>query len=190
LFRANQVPACVLLAMPARYDFWFEMHYMTEYYCPRYNWIPIEVHKGVTPYPPQNQIILRICYPEDENFTQTDFLFPKMKGLERWIWINNENVTPYYKDLKEGSKIRAYLENSVTVDLNVANDTIDLTHDVFNKYQYYLGRNIENNEKQSHFENATSYMIQAIKELKTSDDSFGYIYYLNKAEGEFNNINN
>jgi len=188
LFRANQVPARVLLAMPARYDFWFEMHYMTEYYCPGFNWIPTEVHKGVTPYPPQNQIVLRVCYPIDENNTQTDFLFDKMKGLERWIWINNENVTPYYKDLKEGSKIRAYLENSVTVDLNVANDTIGLTHEVFNKYQYYLSRELEE-ENLYHFKNATGYIMQAINELDNSDDSFGYIYYLNKANDEFNQIN-
>jgi len=187
LFRASNVPARILLAMPTRYNFWFEMHYMTEYYCPGFNWIPTEVHKGVTPYPPQNQIILRVCYPEDENNTQTDFMFDKMKGLERWIWITNENITPYYKDLKEGSRIKAFLENSVTVDLNVANDTISLTHEVFNKYQYYLGRNLTG-EKKSHFENATEYITQGIQELKTKTDSFGYIYYLNKANDEFNNI--
>jgi hypothetical protein len=187
LFRANGIPARVILAMPHRYDFWYEMHYMMEYYSHDFNWILTEVHHADTPFPPQNQIILRICYPEDENNTQADFMYPRMKCLERWLWIDNESIKPYYVDCKEGSKIKSFNENSVVVDLNVANDSIDLTTEVFNKFQNYLKINLEGNNL-NHFENASDYIKQAINELDNSIDSFGYIYYLDKANDEFNLI--
>ena len=188
LFRVNNVPARVVLAMPARYDFWFEMHYMTEYYCPGFDWILTEVHAGITPYESQNQILLRICHPEDENNTQADFMYPRMKGLESWMWIDNENVKPYYVDLKEGSKMKSFEENTVTVDLNVANDTVDLTSIVSNKYQNYLGMEL-NGENLIHFKNAVGYIEQAIAELDSSTDSFGYIYYMTYANEELDQIN-
>lgn len=184
LFRANNVPARVVLAMPANYKFWFEMHYMAEYYLKDFGWVLTDVHGGKTPYAPQEIIILRLCYPDDENNTQTDYMFSRMKGEERWMWFDNENVKPYYVDLEEGSKMRSFSENKVVVDLNVANDTIDLTSYVFNKYQAYLGVGLID-ENLQHFQNATDYMMQAIQELDSNDDSFGYIYYLNKAKIEF-----
>jgi len=188
LFRANGVPARVVLAMPARYDFWFEMHYMTEYYCPDFDWILTEVHAGITPYESQNQILLRICHPEDENSTQADFMYPRMKCLESWMWIDNENVKPYYVDCKEGSKMKSFAENTVTVDLAVANDTTDLTSIVFNKYQNYLSMELEG-ENLIHFENAVDYIEQAIAELDSSTDSFGYIYYMTYANEELDQLN-
>lgn len=187
LFRANNIPARVMLAMPTRYDFWYEMHYMTEYYAGEYSWIPTEVHKGETPYPPQNQIILRICYPEDENDTQADFMYPRMKCLEKWMWIGNENVTPYYKDCKEGSKIKSFAENTMTIDLNIVNDTVKRTQNVFNNYQNYLKMDLTDDDLE-HFQKAQDYIIQAIKELDISDDVFGYIYYMDYALTEFNQI--
>jgi transglutaminase-like putative cysteine protease len=186
-FRANNVPARVILAMPTRYDFWYEMHYMTEYYCPGFNWILTETHKGITPYAPQNQIMLRICYPDDENDTQADFIYQRMKSLERWLWIDNENIKPYYKDCKEGSKIKSFDENSVTVDLNVANETIDLTSIVFNKYQQFLNANLTD-QNLADFETGKQHIENAISELGSSNDAFGYIYYLNKANDEFDSI--
>jgi len=126
LFRANKIPARVILANPD-YIFWYEMHFMTEYYLPDYGWILTEVHKGITPYEPKNQIILRVCYPEDENNTQDDFIYGKMKGLEKWIWIDNEFVTPYYKDLVEGSKIKMFREKELFTDKAPGEDAVNIT---------------------------------------------------------------
>lgn len=187
LFRANGIPARVILAMPTRYDFWYEMHYMTEYYAGNYSWIPTEVHNGVTPYPPQNQIMLRICYPKDENDTQSSYIYPRMKSLEKWIWIDNENIKPYYKDCKEGSKIKSFAENAMTIDLNIVNDTVKKTQSVFNNFQYYLKKDLKGNNLE-YFKNAQSYISKAISELKKSDDAFGYIYYMDYALTEFNKI--
>jgi len=188
LFRANNIPARVILAMPTKYDFWYEMHYMTEYYCKDYNWILTEIHGGETPYPQQNQIILRICYPEDENNTQADFIYPRMKCLERWMWIDNENVTPYYKDCKEGSKIKSFNENTMTIDLNIVNDTVKRTQNVFSNFTKYLKMDLKG-ENLQHFKKAGDYISLAIKELDSSNDAFGYIYYMDYALDEFNYIN-
>jgi len=186
LFRANNIPARVVLANRA-YPFWYEMHYTTEYYCPGYDWILTEVHKGVTPYEPKNQIILRICFPDDENDTQKDFIYQKMKGIEKWFWINNTNVKPYYeKDFINGSKTRMFIENELFTDIISGEDAITITKNVFHKYQYYLGMNLSF-ENMQHFQNATTYQFQATSQLKIGDVS-QYILFMNKAIDEYNAI--
>jgi hypothetical protein len=187
LFRANGVPARVLMAVPSRYNFWFEMHFMTEYYCPGYDWILTEVHGGKTPYEPKNQIIQRICYPEDEEDTHADYIYSRMDCIEKWFWIENEKVMPYYKDLKEGSKTRGYQECEVITNELVGNDAIQLTEDVFNDYEHYLALTLSG-ENLIHFNNAVSYQKDAVYTLKVATDLFGYIYYLDKAQEEYNKI--
>ena len=188
LFRANGIPARVTLSMPTRYDFWYEIHYTTQYYCPGFDWILTEVHAGITPYAPQNQIILRFCYPEDENNTQADFIYQRMKGLESWMWFDNENIKPYYNNFKEGStRIKSFAENSINIDLNVINETINLTKIVFKKYQKFLNINLTD-DNFINFDIGQNYIKKAIDELLSSDDAFGYIYYINKANNRFDSI--
>jgi hypothetical protein len=182
LLRANKIPARVLLAN-RDYQFWYEMHYMTEYYLPNYGWVLTEVHSGKTPYETKKQIILRICYPEDENDTQTDFIYKKMKGLERWLWIDNENIKPYYEDCKNGSKCCMFRENEIVTDKVYGDEAINITKNVFNKYEYYLGMNLTG-DNLNHFQNATSFQFEAINELKESNDIFVYILYLILANEE------
>lgn len=187
LFRANNVPARVILANPS-YNFWYEMHYMTEYYSgSKFGWILTEVHGAKTPFEPKNQIILRICYPEDENNTQTDFIYPRMTGIERWFWIDNENIKPYYKDLKEGSKTRMIHENEILVEKMPGEDAVNLTKTLFQKYEYYLNLDLTG-ENLVFFEKAVDYQMKAINELKNSIDAYGYIYWMNEAKGNYNNI--
>ena len=65
--------------------------------------------------------------PKDENNTQADFIYQRMKGLESWMWFDNENIKPYYNNFKEGStRIKSFAENSINIDLNVINETINL----------------------------------------------------------------
>ncbi|KYK33139.1 MAG: hypothetical protein AYK22_01125 [Thermoplasmatales archaeon SG8-52-3] len=186
LFRANNIPARVVLAN-RDYPFWYEMHYMTEYYLPSYGWILTEVHKGITPYETKNQIILRICYPEDENNTQTDFINKKMKGIERWFWIDNEFVKPFYKDLVEGSRCSMFREKEVFTDNISGENAIIITKNVFDKYEYYLGMSLAGDNLE-YFQNATNYQFQAIEQLKISNDMESYINYLEKANGEYEKI--
>ena len=187
LFRANGIPARVLMAIPSKYNFWFEMHFMTDYFCPGYGWILTEVHGGKTPHEPKNQIIQRICYPEDEDDTHNDYIYPRMKCIEKWFWIENENVEPYYKDLKEGSKTRGYQESEIFTNTLVGTDAIQLTEEVFNDYEYYLALTLTGGNLQ-HFNNAVSFQNDAVHQLKGATDLFGYIYYLQKAQEEYNKI--
>lgn len=186
LFRANKIPARVVLAN-RNYSFWYEMHYTTEYYCPGQGWILTEVHRGITPYEPKKEIILRICFPEDENNTQSDFIYPKMKGLERWIWINNQNVKPYYeKEFINGSKTTMFIEAEVFTDILTSEEAFALTKEVFHQYQYYQGMNLTN-ENMEHFQNATTNQFNAINELKINNVP-QYIFYINKAIDEYSAI--
>ena len=186
LFRANKIPARVVLAN-RDYSFWYEMHYTTEYYCPGQGWILTEVHGGITPYEPKKEIILRICFPEDENNTQTDFIYPKMKGIERWFWINNQNVKPYYeKEFVNGSKTRMFNEAEVFTDIITGEEAFALTKEVFHQYQYYQGMNLTN-ENMEHFQNATTNQFNAINELKISNVT-QYIFFINKAINEYSAI--
>jgi len=186
LFRANKIPARVVLAN-ANYSFWYEMHYATEYYCPGHGWILTEVHGGNTPHEPKKQIILRICFPEDENDTQTDFLYPKMKGIEKWFWINNQKVKPYYAlDFKNGSKTKMFIENEVFTNIISGEEAYAVTKEVLHKYQFFLGMNLTNENRQ-HFQNATSFQFEAINEIKISNVP-DYISFINQAIDEYNEI--
>ena len=188
LFRANNVPARVLIANPS-YDFWYEAHYLTEYYSGQeYGWILTEVHHAITPYEPKNQIIMRICYPEDENNdTHTDYLYPRMTGVENYIWINNESVEPYYKDLNEGSKTRMINENEITVDSFDANITIGITKEAYSNFEYYTNMDLTG-ENLDYFNSAVSYQKTAVNILKNDVDPFGYYTYMHLANLEYDKI--
>jgi len=186
LFRANNVPARVLLALPDQ-TFWTQMHYMFEYYCPDYGWILIDPTRGKTPYEPRRQVINRVCYPSDENDTKADYIIPLMNGEERWLWINNENVYPYYVDCEEGSKSKMFSENKITTDSFTADYTFLLTQIVFHQYEHCLGGDLVG-ENLNHFQKATCYQKQALSDLCTSVDPFEYIFLMDKAYNEYREI--
>jgi hypothetical protein len=187
-FRANDIPARVVLATP-HYSFWYQMHFMTEFYCPGYGWILAEVHKAVVPYEAKNQIIMRICSPEDEEDTSHDYFFPKMTGVEKWVWIDTESVIPYYhgKDLNEGSKVNMSQEQSLFTDSVTAQFAFSLTEMTLRYYEQYLGSDLSG-ENLLHLINAVAYQKQAILSFKQSQEPEGYLYYMNMAYAEYEEI--
>jgi len=185
LFRANNVPARVLLVNPP-YKFWTQMNYILEYFCPGYGWVIVDA-SGKTPYEPKNQIVNRICFPDDENDTHRDYIFKTMTGEENWLWIDNENVLPYYVDCKEGSKSKMFVESEMFTGDNNVTTAFSLTEDVFDLYQQYLNLDL-NGKNLEHYENATSYQIKAIHELQESEIPDEYIYFMNKANEEYGEI--
>ena len=187
LFRANGVPARVVLSTPSYYDFWFEMHYMLEYYTnEKFQWILTNPHSGKTPIEQKKHIIHRICYPEDENNTQTDFIYPKMTGVENWFWVDNVNVTPYYKDLKEGSKSRGFFENEIFANSFDANWSVKMTKEVFSKFEYYVGLSLTY-EDYGYFTNATDLQMTALNLFKDGK-IYGYLWYMHLANMEYDKI--
>jgi len=169
------------------YPFWYQMHFMVEYYCPGYGWILSEVHHAETPYEPKNQIIQRICSLEDENTTGHDFIFSKMTGVERWFWIDNNDITPYYKDLNEGSKVNMFPEKNLTTNITTALTTMNVTRTVYQLYQINLGKNLSE-ENLDHFLAAVAYQEQAIASFIVAEDPLNYLSFMDLALEEYGEI--
>ena len=184
-FRIYDIPARVLLVNNDQ-GFWTQMHYMVEYYCPGYGWVLVETTGGKTPYDTKRQIVNRVCYPSDEEDTKKDYIFPLMKGEERWLWIDNINVFPFYVDCKSGSKSQMFSEAVVNMDTLTANYAFVLTQIVFRSYQKYLGENLTV-ENLHHFNNASLFQNDAITAMKAGDPD-GYISFLNRAYEEYKEI--
>jgi len=184
-FRGYSVPARVLLAHNDQ-GFWTQMHYMVEYYCPEYGWVLIDSTKGETPYATKRQIINRICFPEDEENTKADYIMPFMKGEERWLWIENENIYPYYVDCKTGSKSQMFYEGEIETDSFTADYAFLLTQLVFHQYEQYLGVNLTG-ENLGHFQNATIFHNNAISAFQHSNIQ-AYIDNMNLAYDEYLSI--
>jgi hypothetical protein len=185
LFRSQNVPARVLLVNNDQ-GFWTQMHYMIEYYVPDYGWVLLDTTKGETPYDTKRQVINRICFPEDENNTKKDYIFRFMKGEERWIWIDNENVRPHYVDCNQSSKSQMFSEKVLSTCELVADSCFDLTKITFAKYQQFLGLNLTG-ENKIYFENAVDFQKSAINNFK-NDDILDYYYNIQRASEEYDKI--
>jgi hypothetical protein len=185
-FRIYNIPARVLLVNNDQ-GFWTQMHYMVEYYCPGYGWVLLETTGGKTPYATYHQVINRVCYPQDEKDTKRDYIFPFMTGEERWLWIDTDDVSPYYVDCDSGSKSQMFTESQVSTEQMTASYAFVLSQIVFHQYQEYLGTNLTG-EDQLHYKNATLYQKQAIFDLKQSQDITDYLMFLNMAYDEYQEI--
>jgi len=185
MLRNQNIPARVILANNDQ-GFWTQMHYMVEYYVPDYGWVLLDTTNGKTPYRTSKQVINRICYPEDENNTKTDYIFKRMKGEERWIWLSNDSVKPYYVDCREGSKSQMFSENVLLTCQLVAEECFIQTKKTFSKYQEFLGENLVG-ENQSFFENGQNFQNNAITSMQ-NNDTLGYYYNISRAYEEYNKI--
>ena len=186
LFRTSNVPSRVLLVNNDQ-GFWTQMHYMVEYFIPNYGWVLIDTTKGETPYDTNKQIINRICYPSDEDDTKKDYIIPFMKGEEKWIWINNENINPYYIDCNEGSKSQMFIEGKITSSSFTVDNAFFKAQSVFHQYQKFLGKNL-NQEDIEHLNNAVTYQKLGINEFIENEDIFEFIYFFDKAYDEYKQI--
>ncbi len=187
LFRNQNIPSRVILANNDQ-GFWTQMHYMVEYYVPDYGWVLLDTTKGKTAYPTGRQVINRICYPEDENNTKTDYIFPLMKGEERWIWINNPNIKPYYVDCREASKSQMLTEKKIKICDTIIDQIFNFTSKTFNLYQKYLGKNLTGDNK-IHFEKGIFYQKIAIENF-LDENILDYYCNIKRAEEEYQKIKN
>ena len=144
------------------------------------------IENGKTPHEPKEQIVNRICFPDDENNTHTDYIFRLMKGEENWLWINNEHVLLYYVDCKEGSKSKMFVESEVTTCSSIADEAFFWTQTTFSKYQKYLGMNLTG-ENLSCFKNAVGFQNEAVNSMKNSN-SLEYYYNIQRASEEYNKL--
>jgi len=110
-----------------------------------------------------------------------------MTGEERWLWIDNDHVSPYYVDCDEGSKSQMFSESEVTTDSFTADYAFLLTQIVFHQYEQYLGMNLTG-ENLLHFQKAVCYQKQAMEELIETTDPNEYIFYMDLAFDEYKEI--
>ena len=186
LLRNQNIPSRIVLVNNDQ-GFWTQMHYMVEYYVPEYGWVLIDTTEGKTPYDTGRQIINRICYPEDENETKTDYIFKFMKGEERWIWIDNSNVKPYYVNCKEGSKSQMFIEKKIKICDTLVDGSLVKTSKTFMLYQEFLGKNLTGQNK-IFFENGVLFQKNAIHSMKNGD-MLEYYYDIRRAGEEYQKIN-
>ena len=187
LFRSQNIPARMLLVHNDQ-GFWTQMHYMVEYYIPSYGWVLLDPTYGATPYPTNRQVINRICSIDDEENTKHDFIYPFMKGLERWIWIDASSVHPFYVDCEEGSKSQMFTETVIDVPTFAADYTFFRTQNTFSQYEKFNIMELSA-KNQNHFENATSYQTEACNSLVKTKDINEFVYFIEKAYDEYLMIN-
>lgn len=175
LFRANGVPAKDLIVIATGLGkWWYDIHYICEYYCPNYEWISAETALGTTPCYPKYNIILRVNYPEDEDITGDGFDF--YGGCEQWYWVDNEGTSG-------GAQTRGWIENEVITSEDNANAAFQLTQSVWEHYTQYAGRNLTGKNRE-YLNNATEFQKDAIWCLTLSDVD-GYIDNIVLAYDEF-----
>ncbi len=186
LFRTQFVPARVILANNDQ-GFWTQMHYMVEYYINDYGWVLLDTTKGLTPYPTQRQVINRICSIDDEEDTKRDYIYKFMSGEERWIWISNNNIEPFYYDCDQGSKSQMFTEMTVSLKPFALDYAFFRTQNMFHQYEQFLGMDLSSFHQQ-HVDNALHYQKDAITSLMETEDINGYIYFIEKAYDEYKSI--
>ncbi|HEC81872.1 MAG TPA: hypothetical protein ENI42_05570 [Thermoplasmatales archaeon] len=185
LFRANGVPAKNVIVTPvfAGKDFWFDAHYISEYYCPDYGWVSAETTLGVTPYEPKNNIVLRVNYPEDENLAGNGNDY--YGGCEPWFWTDNVDVQVWWRP-REESGTRGWLEKEVTTNQDMANLLFNLTQTVYELHTKYMGVNLSE-ENQLHFDKAMLAQKNAV-ECFNQSDIIGYLNNITLAYTEYKEI--
>ena len=186
LFRSNNIPARVILTL-ADQPFWTQMHYIMEYYVPGYGWVIMDTTRAHTPHQPYRQVILRICHPEDEDDTKTDYILPLMTSEERWLWLTTPDVQPYYLDCDDGSKSRMFQEGIITTDTFTADYAHFLTRFAFRYYEKYLGTNLTGLDL-IHYQNATTLQHMALQTFQFQQDINEYIVIMIHAIDEYQEI--
>ncbi len=148
---------------------------------------------GRVPYEPKNCIVLRINYPGDENLAGNAFDY--YGGCAPWFWIDNENVilgfpegTKYFKSCKGyGRPInRGLIKTEYTTSKHLANETIQITHKVWELYIKFLGVKLKEVNKQ-YFEKGIQFQNEAIHYLQKSNID-QYIKNMNLAYKEYKEI--
>lgn len=194
LFRANNIPAknILITATPGK-KYWMDCHYMCEYYCPGYGWIPAETTFGSTPpkdsifgriisyaanyrgfqdyspYEPKNYIIIRVNYPEDENLAGNRLDY--YGGCEPWFWTDDENANIWWIAPEESGQ-HGWIEKELITSQITANNAFNLTRDVYELHITYFGVNLTGLNI-TYFYNAILAQQNAVQCFNQSD-IFGY----------------
>ena len=164
LFRSNGVPAKQLIVNSDKKSKLTQaiIHYMCEYYCPDYGWVRADSRFNFagTPLAYNESVVLKVIYPEDENVAGSGI--EGNGGLVPWVWMTNDNI------IRGKTREWCWNEGIVPVTENVANDTLELTRNVWELFIQYNGKNL-NVQDQQYFNNAIFAQQNAINCFKLLD---------------------
>jgi hypothetical protein len=174
LFRAAGVPAKILICEPIPFPNVY--HCIVQYYIPDYGWIWMDQSNAWHPFPPKLRIVLRVCYPEDEN--NAGHGLKKYGGVLQDRWIKNDKV---FGSVTRGKPLRD--ENNMTVDFEFGNVVFNLTQDVWELFTKFAGRDLgfENNQ---HILNSTIAQQSAVECFYKSNID-GYLFNMTYAYNEY-----
>jgi len=179
LFRANRVPARVLIVNPLYYRIkdleWIDgLHYIIEFYVPNYGWA--RANSGRAPYQPKNDIVLKIVYPEDENEAGNGLSY--YGGMVPWFWFSNEHVlldfpedifTLYKKPKGSGIPITTKkILNNFKVEKKLADIAFILAQKNWEMFITHFGKKLDNSNSKN-YEKAIQLKKQMIQDLTNSD---------------------
>lgn len=158
LFRANGVPARVLLDIPLNFaNLNSDQHWIIEYFVPNYGWVKMETSTGENPFRLSNQIITFICHPEHE--------FPVF-----YPWGNEGLWHTSDPDLllNWGRAHNGHIIYGIQNSLDTVKLASSLTNSVFHYYSSYWGINLSS-AQQTTFQNAFNYQKSALDNIKNKD---------------------
>jgi len=175
LFRAAGIPSKILITEPNEANAVY--HCITEYYVPTYGWALTDQSKANNLMETKNRLILKVCYPDDEN--DAGHGFQKQGGIMYLHSIKNQKVIG-----NTGLRGRMYEnENDITVDLELGNDIFNLTQSVWEYYTQYANRDLGPANNQ-YILNATIAQQNAIQCFQNSDIN-GYFSNITLAYDEY-----
>ena len=158
LFRANGIPARVLLDIPLNFsNLSSDQHWIIEYFIPDYGWVKMETSTGENPFRLSNQIITFICNPEHE--------FPVFypwghEGL--WHTSDPELI------LNWGRAHNGHVVNGITNSMDTVELASSLTNSVFHYYTSYWSIHLPS-AQQTTFQNAFNYQKSALDNISNKD---------------------
>jgi ribosomal protein S17E len=129
-------------------NWWYWIHFISEYYCPEYGWVRAETSYGETPWETKNDIVLRVIYPKDEN--KVDPYFRRVynniytSGEEMWFWIHTDNaIVPNGGTDLGHYRAGGWIEKHFYTEEKKATEALFITNKVFDLYAKRFSKNYE-----------------------------------------------
>lgn len=158
LFRANGIPARILLDIPLNFsNLNSDQHWIIEYFVPNYGWVKMETSTGENPFRLSNQIITFICNPEHE--------FPVFYPWgNEGLWHTSDPALL----LNWGRAHNGHVVYGIPDSMAKLKLASSLTNSVFHYYSSYWGINLPP-AQQITFQNAFNYQKTALDNIKNKD---------------------
>lgn len=163
LFRANRIPARIILNFIPGYRENFDMHWIIDYFIPGHQWIKMETTANLNYLPSRKCVAVMVCEPEYEN----PLFYPN--GIDSyWFSSSPDAGIPGWS--------RAHHSRDDTVGYTLRSDDISqlfsLARTVWNRYVDTRGIVMDDTGR-DHLENATTAMEAAWSALRAENSDGG-----------------